>query len=69
MVRALRVGLWHSVPTALLVPLASAFGGARVPAQVMMFVAMFNKAISGTNAFTGCLVRLAAAGACGSRMY
>lgn len=40
MVRALRVGLWHSAPAALLVPLASLSGGARVPAQAMMFFAV-----------------------------
>jgi hypothetical protein len=60
-VRALRLGLWHTAPAAMMVPLASLFAGAWLPSQALMFFAMGAKAISGINAFTGCLIIVNAA--------
>lgn len=59
--RALRLGLYQSAPAALLVPAASLFAGRMLPSQAAMFLAMAAKAVSGTNAFTGCLIIVNAA--------
>lgn len=46
-VRALRIGLWQSVPMALAIPACSLFGGALLLTQVGMFAAHGFKAVAG----------------------
>jgi MFS family permease len=52
-VRCSKVGLWQTVPVALLIPCASL---PWVPSAPWMYVISALKAISATNAFTGCLI-------------
>ena len=60
-VRALRLGLYHTVLVAAMVPSCSLFGGVLAPTQAAMLASLAMKAVSGTNAFTGCLIIVNAA--------
>ena len=58
-----RIGLWLTIPNALLIPAATLGWGdnnnsgiSSVTAQVTMILALFAKSINATNAFTACIV-------------
>lgn len=55
-VRTCRLGLWQSVPMALLIPAASAFLGHPWAVKGMLYGTLSLKMIAATNAFTACLI-------------